>query len=302
MERGIKFRHLEVFTAIARAASLKRAAEQLNLTQPAVSKTLKELEEITGHILAERSRAGMRLTTEGEVFLQYAEQSTAAIRHGLRSLQAGGAAASRLRIGALPSVAGGLLPKAARSFATANPDTLLEITEGPHLDLIARLRSGGLDLVLGRLGRPDSMSGLSFQQLYTEEVVVVARPDSAAAPMRSFAELEPFLVVYPPRDSAIRPLVARMLIAQGVALFRNRIESASPSFGRALVFADPNAVWFISRGVIADDLAQGTLVQLDLPTLPTRGAVGIMTRADELLSAPARAFARHLALQVAEAT
>lgn len=298
LERGIKFRHLEVFAAIARAGSLKRAAEHLNLTQPAVSKTLKELEDITGHILAERSRAGMRLTAEGEVFLQYAEQSTAAIRHGLRSLQASGAAASRLRIGALPSVAGAILPVAARSFASANPDTQLEITEGPHLDLIARLRSGGLDLVLGRLGRPDSMSGLSFQQLYTEEVVVVARPDSAALTARTFAELDPFLVVYPPRDSAIRPLVARMLIAQGVALFRNRIESASSSFGRALIFADPNVVWLISRGVVAGDLAQGTLLQLDLPTAPTRGAVGIMTRADDMLSVPARAFSRHLALQV----
>ncbi|WP_071796687.1 pca operon transcription factor PcaQ [Natronohydrobacter thiooxidans] len=298
MERRIKFRHLEIFTAVARAASLKRAAERLNLTQPAVSKTLKELEDITGHVLAERSRAGLRLTPEGEVFLQYAEQSTAAIRHGLRSLQGAGQAASRLRIGALPSVAGAILPAAARSFAAANPDTLLEVTEGPHLDLIARLRSGGLDLVLGRLGRPESMAGLSFQQLYTEEVVIVARPDSPAVSIDSFADLDGFLVLYPPRETAIRPLVARMLIAQGVALFPNRIESASSAFGRALTLAEPNVVWFISLGVVADDLAKGNLVQLALPTAPTRGAVGIMSRANEVIPAPARAFSRHLATQI----
>jgi LysR family pca operon transcriptional activator len=141
------------------------------------------------------------------------------------------------------------------------------------------------------------MAGLSFQQLYSEEVVVVARPDSAALGVREFAELEQYMVLYPPAESAIRPLVARLLIAQGVALFGRRIESTSSSFGRALALASPDVVWFISRGVVANDLAQGQLVQLDLPTGPTRGAVGIMTRANEVLSAPARAFLRYLSLQ-----
>lgn len=295
MDRRIKFRHLEVFSALARSASLKRAAEQLHLTQPAVSKTLKELEDIIGHTLAERSRAGVRLTPEGELFLQYAEQSTAAIRHGLRSLQGAAAAAGRLRIGALPSVASSILPAAAARFAAAEPDTVLDITEGPHLDLTARLRSGGLDMVIGRLGRPDSMTGLTFRQLYTEEVVVVARHDSPGVQVQSFRDLDAFRVLYPPRESAIRPLVARMLIAQGVPLFANRIESASAAFGRALTLVDPRVVWIISRGVVAADLAAGTLVRLDLNTAQTLGAVGIMTRADEVPPPAVRHFSRLLA-------
>jgi LysR family transcriptional regulator, pca operon transcriptional activator len=274
MDIRVKFRHLEVFSVLARSSSLKRAAEALNLTQPAVSKTLKELEEIAGHSLATRSRAGVRLTPEGELFLQFAEQSTAAIRHGLRSLQGAAAAAGRLRVGALPSVASSILPAAATQFFARNPDTVLEITEGAHLDLTARLRSGGLDMVIGRLGRPDSMVGLSFRQLYTEDVVVVARPDSPAARVADFRDLEAFRVLYPPRDSAIRPLVARVLIAQGVPLFANRIESASAAFGRALVLADPDVVWFISRGVVAAELAAGTLVRLDLNMAGRRPAGG----------------------------
>lgn len=297
MDRRIKFRHLEVFCAIARAASLKRAAEQLHLTQPAVSKTLKELEEIVGKVLVDRSRAGVRLTPEGELFLTYAEQSTAAIRHGLRSLQGAGAVGGRLRVGALPSVASFILPAAAQSFAADYPDTQLEVHEGPHTDLTARLRSGGLDLVAGRLGRPDSMVGLSFRQLYTEEVVVVARPDSLAVRATAFDQLDPFRVIYPPKGAAIRPLVARLLIAQGVALFHNRIESASSTFGRSLTLSDPNVVWFISRGVVAHDISAGTLVQIALDTSPTRGAVGIMTRADDVTPAAVRAFARHLGAQ-----
>jgi len=290
VDRRIKFRHLNAFSAIARAKSFKLAAEQLSLTQPAISKTLKELEDILGAALMERSRAGVALTPEGEVFLQFAEQSTAALRHGLRSIKANISAASQLKVGALPSVASALLPAAVMAFTDKSPDTRIEIHEGPHTDLTARLRSGGLDLVVGRLGKPDTMVGLTFQQLYSEDVMVVATPDSPALQVRSFADLAPFRVLYPPEESAIRPLVARLLISQGVSLFENRIETASSAFGRAVTLADPQTVWFISRGVVAEDIAKGRLVPLALDMAPTRGAVGIMSRAEEIPSVAARTF------------
>ena len=169
MDRRIKFRHLDAFSAIARAGSFKAAAEQLNLTQPAISKTLKELESILGVVLMERSRSGIILTAEGEVFLQFAEQSTAALRHGLRSIRATDSAVGNLKVGALPSVASSLLPRAALDFAAKSPDTLVEIHEGSHYEMTSRLRAGGLDLVVGRLGKPETMVGLSFQQLYHAE-------------------------------------------------------------------------------------------------------------------------------------
>ena len=238
MDRRIKFRHLEAFSAIARERSLKRAAEELNLTQPAISKTLKELEQIVGVVLVERSRSGVWLTDQGEVFLQFAEQSISALRHGLRSVSGQGKAAGQLRIGALPTVAGYLLPAAVEAFAAQAPGISVEIQEGPHTDLTGRLRAGGLDLVIGRLGRPETMDGLGFLQLYAEEVIIVTHPRSPAAKVRNLEELNQFRVLYPPAESAIRPLVARFLIGHGIPLFDNRIESASSAFGRAATLAD----------------------------------------------------------------
>lgn len=290
MDKRIKFRHLDTFSAIARELSLKRAADQLNLTQPAISRTLKELEEIVGTTLMDRSRAGVRLTPQGEVFLQFAEQSTAALRQGLRSLRNDKATAGRLRIGALPSVASGLVVQAVKRFLATNKDVVLHIEEGSHAALTGRLRSGALDLVLGRLGKPETMDGLTFRQLHSEEVVVVCQADSPAARTLQFEDLDRFRVLYPPKSSAIRPLIARMLIARGVGLFHDRIETASSSFGRAMVLGDPNVVWFISRGVISDDLSTGRMVALDLDTSATAGAVGIMSRAEEIPSTLARAF------------
>jgi len=290
VDRRIKFRHLDAFSAIARVRSFKIAADQLNLTQPAISKTLKDLEDILGVKVMERSRSGVSLTPHGEVFLQFAEQSTAALKHGLRSIQTATDTGGRLSLGALPSVASGLLPKAVLQFAEQSPSTRIALYEGSHLDLTARLRSGALDLVVGRLGKPDTMVGLSFQQLYSEHVVAVANPDSAAVAITDPAELAAFRVLYPPKDSAIRPLVARMLITRGVPLFQNRIETASPIFGRAVTMADPNTVWIISKGVVAEDIAKGRLQALDIDMGSTEGAVGIISRAEEVPSVATKTF------------
>ncbi|EAQ43883.1 pca operon transcriptional activator PcaQ [Roseobacter sp. MED193] len=294
MDRRIKFRHLDTFSAIARAGSFKKAAAELNLSQPAISKALKELEGILGTDLMERDRSGIKLTQKGEVFLQFAEQSTAALRHGLRSVRTSGDAKEHLNIGVLPSVASGLLPAAVSAFLKGNPDTLLEVHEGPHTDLTSRLRSGKLDLVVGRLGRPQSMQGLVFRQLCSEEVVVVAAPQSNARSIHRFEDLDRFRVLYPPQDSAIRPLVARMLISRGIPLFPNRIETASAAFGRALTLADPNTVWIISRGVVLGDIEEGRLVRLEVDTGPTVGAVGIMSIADDVPTPAIRAFSSAL--------
>ena len=171
---------------------------------------------------------------------------------------------------------------------------MLELHEGPHYDLTSRLRSGKLDLVVGRLGAPESMQGLVFRQLYTEEVVIVAAPDSPAATIRQLEDLAPLRVLYPPPDSAIRPLVARMLIARGVPLFANRIETASAALGRALTLADPGTVWVISRGVVLNDIEEDRLIRLDIDTTPTTGAIGVMSIADEVPTPAFRAFSTAL--------
>ncbi|MEP5758632.1 MAG: pca operon transcription factor PcaQ [Litoreibacter sp.] len=283
MDRRIKYRHLEAFIAIARAGRLNRAADQLNMTQPTISKTLKDLEDILGVTLLIRDRAGVALTPEGQVFLRFAEQSTAALRVGIQnianlSIDAG----STLSIGALPSVAAQILPKAVKGFLKVASDTVVHIDEGSHSELTARLRSGNLDLLVGRMGRIETMEGLSFTQLYNEKIVAVVAPDSPLATSTKLAQLDDALVVYPPKDSAIRPLLARAMIASGLPIFKNRIETVSGSFGRALVLGSTDAVWFISHGVVADDLAHGRLTQLQIDLGTTAGPVGIMARSEEV--------------------
>lgn len=293
--RSIKIRHLAAFIEITRTGSLKAAAERVFLTQPAISKTLKDLEEIVGAPLLERDRGGVGLTRQGEIFLPFAEQSLAALNHGLASLEAANAgSATPLRVGALPSVAAGLLPGAVQCFADLSPTTPVSVEDGRLGALVDRLRSGELDLVIGRMGRPETMTGLSFTQLYSEHVVFVVAPDHPLKDCGTLAALSNWLVLYPPKGSAIRPLVDRFMIAHHEDAFPKRLETVSGAFGRSMTLGSAHAVWIISRGVVAQDLAAGHLVALSIDTSMTSGPVGIMARAEEDPTPPARLFRKAL--------
>lgn len=177
MDRRIKLRHLQALIEIVRQGSMKRAAERLLLTQPAISRTLSELEEIIGARLLTRNRAGVSLTAKGEYLHGLAQASLLKLEQGLTGIaQAGQEGTMTLQVGALPSVAARLMPEAVAQLSEIAPELRLTIADGSHEHLTHLLRSGDLDLVIGRLGAPETMQGLSFTQLYLEEVAIVTRP------------------------------------------------------------------------------------------------------------------------------
>lgn len=290
VDRRIKFRHIQCFVEIAREQSFKRAATKLCLTQPAISKTVKELEAIIGATLMDRSRAGIELTSQGEVFLHFAQMSLASLQQGLAGVEHEGKALKEtLNVGALPSVAAWLMPVVASEFSTLAPNAMLRIVDGPHSYLAERLRLGELDLVIGRMAGPDSMQGISFTQLYSEEVVLVVRPGHPLIDNPDVTHIVDWPVIYPPEGSAIRPLVERVMIANGVGDIPNRIETVSVPFGRTHTIST-DAVWFISGGVVANDIRDGQLMKLPIDMSLTQGPVGLMTRPSAPLSAIGQVF------------
>lgn len=281
LDRRIKLRHIESFVEIVRQKSLKAAAERLFLTQPAISKTLRELEEMLGATLLSRDRGGIALTRQGEVFLHFAEMSLAALQQGADSVdQVSRRGKTQLTVGVLPSVAAGLMPRVAAAFRELAADAMLRISDGPHEYLIERLRSGALDLVIGRLGQPDLLQGLSFTQLYNETVVFVVCPGHPILADPRLDRIAAYQVLYPPRGSVIRPIVERFLIAQGIGDFPNRLETVSGAFGRVYTRMS-DAVWIISRGVVANEIEDGRLVALPIDTSLMTGPVGLLARSED---------------------
>lgn len=295
IDRRVKLRHLQAFLEVAARRSVARAAEALHVSQPAISKTLRELEEITGAVLIERSRSGVHLTAAGEMFHHYAAAGIAALARGLDGLAQGGRVDTvMLRVGALPTVAARLAPTVVKRFREEDGGAVVSLETGPNGYLLEKLRAGGLDLVVGRLAAPDKMRDLSFTHLYSEPVVVVARPDhpALADPRPSLVEaVARYPVVAPPKDAVIRRTVDEMLAARGVGALVDRVESVSNAFGRAFV-RQTDALWFISEGVVIDDLREGRLTLIAAPAAEATGPVGLTVRAGVDISPALRLFMR----------
>ena len=286
----IKLRHLTCFLEVARLKSVVNAADALNISQPAASKTIQELEDILGAPLFDRSRRNLFLTPFGEVFYRYAGTSLAALRQGIDAVS-GTHHASIVKVGALPTVSARILPRAVEAFTAQGQSAHARIITGPNGYLLSLLRTGDVDLVIGRMADPEAMLGFSFEHLYSERVVMVVRPGHPLLRERAFnlGMIEAYQTLTPTPDSVIRRLVDRMLLANGVTHLRDEVETVSNAFGRSYV-RQTDAVWLISEGVVAEDVADGQLALLPVDTAETTGPVGLTTRTDTTLDLAALAF------------
>lgn len=164
--------------AVAQQGTLGRAAETLNLSQPALSKTLNELEQLTGTRLFDRGRLGAQLTLVGEQFLTHAVKVLDALNTAGQALNRKEEPASDIvRVGALPTAALGILPAAIGQFHRQQKHATLQVATMNNTMLLAGLKSGELDLGIGRMSDPELMSGLNYELLFPESLKLVVRPN-----------------------------------------------------------------------------------------------------------------------------
>jgi len=277
----IRLRHLRVFLEVARSGGLTVAAGVLNVTQPALSKTVRELEEIVGTPLFERSHRRMNLSEAGQRFRVHATRIERDLERAARSAAAAGRR-TRLRVGVLPTAATDLVPTAVRSFADARPHCVCDVATGGNAGLVEQLRGGALDLVVGRMAPPAEMTGLVFEQLYPERIVTAVRPDHplAAQAVVEPADLEEWPLILPPPDALIAPPVDAWRTSVGLAHREASLRTVSLAVGRCAV-RDSDAVWFISEGVAAFELRHRLLAALPLDRPILGGPLGISLRAED---------------------
>ncbi|AFJ47122.1 LysR substrate-binding domain-containing protein [Shimwellia blattae] len=281
----IRLRHLHTFVAVAQQGTLGRAAETLNLSQPALSKTLNELEQLTGTRLFERGRLGAHLTLSGEQFLTHAVKVLDALNHAGQALHNPPRGPSEVvRIGALPTAALGILPPVIGQFHRQQQDVTLQVGTMNNPMILSGLKSGELDLGIGRMSDPELMTGLNYELLFLESLKLVVRPDHPLLHDNvTMSRVMDWPVVVSPKGTAPRQSSEALLAEQGCELSANCIETLSASLSRQLTI-DYDYVWFVPSGAVKDDLRQGALVALPVPQTGTGEPIGILTRVDTPLS------------------
>jgi LysR family pca operon transcriptional activator len=294
--RNVQLRHLRCFVAVAQERHLARAAERLALSQPAISKTLAELETMADTRLVERGSAGRRgvqgLTAAGEQLLAHALRVLEAVDASAQAMApTSGARLERLRIGALPSVAPALLPQALASLRVQWPSVQLLVKSAANAALLDELRAGELDLVVGRMSDPRLMVGLSFELLHTEPLVFVARPGHGLARrgVSVQAVLGYPLVVYA-EGTIPRHNTESFLSTLGLALPPSALQTLDVSVARALV-AMTDSIWITPLGAARSELEAGRLVRLPIESVGTEEPVGLLLRSDAEPSALRSAMA-----------
>ncbi len=275
IDTRIKFRHLVCFLEVARQGSLAKASDKLAISQPALSKTLKELEGLLSASLFVRSKSGAALTEAGVAFMRYAGPSVQALREGVNSLRSGEHEPVAVRLGVLSTVESLLVPEVICRLHARHPALVVSVATGPSAYLLSQLRLGELDLVVGRMTDSPQILGLSFEHLYSESMTLVVREGHPLlASTDSRGSLEDFPLVLPLAGTTIRKFADSLFVQHGINPPRQRLETLSLTLSRRYVQCS-DAVWIAPFDAVRQDLTGGELVELELGIREPGGSVGL---------------------------
>ncbi|CAM3150615.1 LysR family transcriptional regulator, pca operon transcriptional activator [Paracoccus aminovorans] len=276
MHPAIKLRHIRVFLAIAAEGNLSAVARAQGVTQPALSRSLAELEDLLAAPLFRREKRRLILTEQGALFRHHAAAAVQALETAAAVLHPEGPG-GRIRVGILPTAATRLFPVIALRFRQIAPQVTLAVETGPHSHLVRLLRDGAIDLMIGRMPAARDMAGLRFEHLYEDPIALVSRAGHPLAGQPVAQALAACPLILPPGDAIIRRAVDEYLLVLNRATPQPAFETVALAVGRGIL-AGSDALWFISRGVVADELQRGTLIEWPTGAAFLSGAVGLTWR------------------------
>lgn len=287
---NLKPRHLQLLVALDNFRHIGRTATSLNLSQPAVSLSLGELEKGLGLVLFERHARGVTPNAYGECLIRHARAMLANLaqaREELHALQTG--AAGKVQVGALPAVTAGLLPRALAAYKRQFPTSQVVVVEGSMDGLLPELRRGALDLLVGRL-MTRSAGDVHEEVLYPGRNVVVVRADhplTRRADLR-WKDVEDWPWILPPVGSLSREPLEVAFQQHGMGLPANVIETLAVSM-IAGYLPQTDTIGLLSELVARHFARSGTLAILPLELPDPRRPIGVTWLRDR---APAPAALR----------
>ena len=279
LRSNLKLRHLQMLVALDQFRHLGRAAEFLSVTQPAVSKTLAEIERMFGMPLFERSTRGTTPTPAGASVVRFARSVLAGYDRTRDEIAAEASGASgRTSVGAMVVATPVLLARAVERLKERSSRTTVLIDEGDLTRLLPKLRLGELDLFVGRLEPGYAAPDLETEVLYEDPMAVVVRPGHPLAAKRKprWADIAALPCVMPPPWASLRVKLDQMFYAEGLHPPADIVESAS--FLSQIAFLHQRgAVAFMARSVARHFAAQDMVAVLRLEVPIELPPVGWMT-------------------------
>jgi DNA-binding transcriptional LysR family regulator len=261
-ERIVLLAQIEGFIEIARQGNMRRAADAMALSQPALTARLQGLEEELGASLFRRTHTGMVLTPAGRAYLPHAERAVEAIRSGgslIRELEYG--VIGELALAVAPAVSAYVLPEILVRFTERHPDVRLLVRTGHSEEIVDLVARGEVELGIVRQLRDARVRSRS---LYEDELLLVARPDHpfAKAGEVDVSEIRHAQLILFDRTSSYYDVTNALfriagVVPRGVTEVDN-IEAAKRMVERGL------GVALLPGTAVADALSGGSLREIKL--------------------------------------
>lgn len=268
-QHHLNIRHLRVLAALDDHRNVGRVAAYLNVTQPAVSKTLSALEAGLGIKLFERNRRGIEPTEAGACLIRYARQILTCLNEaGSELLDLTEGQIGKVALGVLPSAAVVLVPRLISELEETISSVAISVTEGTMATLLPALRAGDIDMTVGILPSPPLPPEFGTEVLMEDPITVVVRRGHPLTRLRRvrWQHLEPYPMVLPPQASYIREAIDAILARHELNVSRRVVESLS-TMTNVGTLQSTDSIGFLSS-VLArhfQDLGALRFLSLDVP-------------------------------------
>ena len=282
--------HLAVFNAVAEAGGISRAAEQLNISQPAVSRQVQTLEQALGVTLLERLPRGVQLTEAGTILADYArrlfaiEAQADEVFSDLRSLRTGA-----LRLGGSMSIGNYFLPEVIAAYHKQYPriSVVLEVGNTDYVLDMVRKNRVDIGFVEGEFNAEEFDAELFMH----DELIVIAAPSHPLAgkgPM-PFSRLCTYGCVMREPGSGTRSTLNSLLEREGISEHPFNLTLGSPEAVKRAVQGGAGLA-VASNLTVANELASGSLVHIPLSGPSAHRALHRVCLPHKQLGPPARPF------------
>lgn len=257
----ITLRQLVYFNQVARAGSVRKAAELLNISQPAVTRKIKEFEEALGVELFARTRNGVTPTKVGQALMRHTIAALDHVHAGLAEIdELKHAAEGHITLGGPTVGMSRIVPRAIAGLKKKWPLVKVSLQSGAHAQALAALHEGEIDIYFGRRGTPDQMADLHFEPLFQDRLVIVAGSQNPLVERGEceIADLMEYPWIIPSLDSSFKSFVDEVFRQNGIAPPKNCVEM---TFGASMwiYLEETGAIAAMPSNLVADDIQAGRI-------------------------------------------
>jgi LysR family transcriptional regulator, regulator of abg operon len=287
----MKLSYIQAFVAVIKAGSIHAAARDLDVSQPAVSKSLRALEEELAAPLLIRSINGVEPTDYGKIFYQRAQVIIDELRKAQEDvIQLRGKLEGSLTVAIAPASTMQLAPMVFKDFRAKCPDVKLHIVEGIWPSVAEPLRNGTVDLALSPVLDEMSRSELAVEKLLDVQMAVVVRPSHPFVAATSLKDLTRGDWLHQGTSSSASVLIRRIFEDQNLPVPTVSVESRSLT-ATIMMLQAIDLIAVMPRAMLEADAIKGTLVALNLKEHLRANQLGLIYREDRPLTRVAQIFA-----------